>query len=271
MAGRLDLHEDTIVGKLHCLWSWADRHTTDGHAAGVGLNWVDRLVNCAGFAEALVAVGWLVVELHGIEFPNFDRHNGETAKRRAVKTRQKQMSRIRGDKMATREEKSREEKRPASGSVSIETPATGSKATRVPAGYEEAGACASGRSREQGTTEMPRLSGGAPRRSGAAAVQPKPSGASVFDSLSVAVLRDDRRLAGWLRDASRHRKPVIQWSEQNLLLVFGAAERALEVGENPVALFAALVAGGQRDKISQAQEFRAAKRLKALARGGPAP
>ncbi|WP_460763600.1 hypothetical protein [Lysobacter fragariae] len=125
MAAALgDVDEDIIVGKLHRLWSWADRQSRDGHANGVTETWIDRYIRCDGFARAMVSVGWLVIENKAVTFPNFDRHNGETAKTRALGTKRKQkqrasvpqsvpeMSRIERDKSETREEKRREENNP---------------------------------------------------------------------------------------------------------------------------------------------------------------
>jgi hypothetical protein len=75
---------DAVVGKLHRLWSWADAHTTDGFADGLDAEWVDEFVGCQGFAEAMTAAGWLASEEGGIRFANFDRHNGQPAKVRAL-------------------------------------------------------------------------------------------------------------------------------------------------------------------------------------------
>lgn len=118
MADRLSLDEFSVVGRLHHLWSWADKQSRDGHASGVTGKWIDRYVQCDGFAQALVSVGWLVLGDDGIEFPNFDRHNGETAKARGLAANRKQkqrsgvtppkeqMSRDQRDNGVTREEKS---------------------------------------------------------------------------------------------------------------------------------------------------------------------
>jgi len=76
--------EDHVVGKLHRLWSWADQQTIDGNAPSVTKTWIDRYLAIDGFADAMIAVGWLVVTESGIEFPNFTRHNGQTAKQRAL-------------------------------------------------------------------------------------------------------------------------------------------------------------------------------------------
>ncbi len=84
MATRLDAEEDVIVGKLHRFWSWADQQTTDGNAVGVTKKWIDRYISVTGFADSLEEVGWLIVKRGGITIPNFERHNGESGKRRTL-------------------------------------------------------------------------------------------------------------------------------------------------------------------------------------------
>lgn len=125
MATKLRKDEFSIVGRLHAFWSWIDRQSRDGSAPGVTHAWLDKRVECRGFADAMVSVGWLLVTNDGLTIPNFDNHNGETAKARAVTTKRKQksragladvpppvtpMSRAERDESVTREEKRREEK-----------------------------------------------------------------------------------------------------------------------------------------------------------------
>ncbi len=74
---------DLTVGKLFRLWRWFDQHTAGGNAAGVTAALLDRIVGVSGFCEALTQVGWLCISEHGVSLPNFDRHNGNTAKNRA--------------------------------------------------------------------------------------------------------------------------------------------------------------------------------------------
>jgi len=93
IAGRLELDEFAVVGRLHTLWAWADEQSRDGHARGVTSAWLDRKVQRDGFASALVSVGWLEAGADGLRFPNFDHHNGATAKTRALGTRRKQQER----------------------------------------------------------------------------------------------------------------------------------------------------------------------------------
>lgn len=100
MAAALDISEDEVVGKLHRLWAWADRHTTDGNAPGITPKWVDRYV-CTGFATAMTAVSWISFSESGVSFPNFDRHNGESAKRRGEAAIRQRLSRENRDKGVT--------------------------------------------------------------------------------------------------------------------------------------------------------------------------
>ncbi len=134
IAARAALDEDAVVGKLLRLWIWADAQSRDGHADGVTEKWINRYVRADGFAEALAAVGWIHITCDGVKFPNFDRHNGKSAKQRALGNRRKEASRLKRDKRAatvteasrcerdhrvTREEKRREEPPPPTSSSSM--------------------------------------------------------------------------------------------------------------------------------------------------------
>lgn len=74
---------DLTVGKLLKVWRWFDQHTDGGNAPRVTVALLDRVIGVTGFAEAMANVGWLIVTEDGLTLPNFDRHNGETAKSRA--------------------------------------------------------------------------------------------------------------------------------------------------------------------------------------------
>jgi hypothetical protein len=89
MARRLNLDIDTVVGKLLRVWAWADAVTTDGNIPHVDAAYVDDKVKCPGFTDAMAAVSWIRVKNSGISFPNFDRHNGKSAKKRAEDSQRK--------------------------------------------------------------------------------------------------------------------------------------------------------------------------------------
>ncbi len=84
IASRLDLDPDAVVGKLVRIWSWFDTHTVNGNAASVTFSYIDRLTGVTGFAEQVALVGWLCQNGHELSLPNFEFHNGETAKTRAL-------------------------------------------------------------------------------------------------------------------------------------------------------------------------------------------
>lgn len=75
---------DLTVGKLLRVWRWFDQQTLEGNALGVSAALLDRIAGVTGFANAMAKVGWLIVSDDGVSLPNFDRHNGETAKSRAL-------------------------------------------------------------------------------------------------------------------------------------------------------------------------------------------
>lgn len=84
MADLLGTSEDDVIGKLLRVWSWFDSQSRDGNAGsvtGVTLHKkIDRLVSSQGFAACMKKVGWLTDQ----GMPHFDRHNGESAKKRAL-------------------------------------------------------------------------------------------------------------------------------------------------------------------------------------------
>ena len=121
MSENLDMDPDAVFGKLFRVWSWFDDHTTDGHALRVTIALLDRHVGVTGFAESMIKCGWLAQCEDGIYVPNFERHNGETGKRRAMSSKRSEKYRAEKVRHATvtpeaspdkiREDKRREEKK----------------------------------------------------------------------------------------------------------------------------------------------------------------
>jgi hypothetical protein len=85
--------------------------SVDGNDLGVTLSFLDRLTNCPGFADAHVSVGWLISRNGRLSVPNFDRHNGQTAKSRALTKDRVKRSRNGTSVTKALPEKRREEKR----------------------------------------------------------------------------------------------------------------------------------------------------------------
>lgn len=84
MAGRLGIDPDAVVGKLLRVWGWFSNHTIDGNAPSVTKALLDRDCGVTGFCAAMIEAGWMIEEDGRIRLPNFDRHNSQTAKTRAL-------------------------------------------------------------------------------------------------------------------------------------------------------------------------------------------
>ena len=127
MASYLKMNEYEIIGRLHKLVSWADKHSKDGFVPHITQKWIDKHLEKSGFSSQMASVGWLVFDNTGVTFPNFNRHNGKSAKSRAENTERARLSRKvsdksvtkeahlsqeKSDKNVTREEKRREESKP---------------------------------------------------------------------------------------------------------------------------------------------------------------
>ena len=72
------------VGRLHKIWAWANEHLTDGQDVPIDSDFLDQLVSCPGFSEQMRSVGWLTGRDGSLCFPSFERHNGASAKARAL-------------------------------------------------------------------------------------------------------------------------------------------------------------------------------------------
>lgn len=87
IASALGIDPDAVVGKLMRVWIWFDSHTENGNAPSVTKALLDRLVGVTGFCDAMMSAGWLSDDGSTVSLPNFDAHNGETAKKRALTAR----------------------------------------------------------------------------------------------------------------------------------------------------------------------------------------
>lgn len=93
IAAELSLDEYAVVGRLHRLWVWANRHLVSGRTASVTGAWVDRFLGTPGFANAMQKAGWLKLRDDSIVFPNFDRWNSQGAKLRLLASQRKRKER----------------------------------------------------------------------------------------------------------------------------------------------------------------------------------
>lgn len=84
IASILNLDPEIVFTKCFKLWRWADSQTIDGNVPRVTPARLDELVKMPGFADALSEVGWLHVRTGSLQIPNFGRHMGQGAKKRAL-------------------------------------------------------------------------------------------------------------------------------------------------------------------------------------------
>ena len=66
------------------VWEWAEDVTENGIISGVTAADVSFAAGVEGIGEAMVAAGWLLENEDAVVLPNWDRHNGAPAKRRAL-------------------------------------------------------------------------------------------------------------------------------------------------------------------------------------------
>lgn len=111
MAELLDLDMDSVTGKLIRVWVWATRNCNgDGVTSVTAKKLLDRSTDCKGFADAMIKVGWLGENDGELFFPHFDRHNGKTAKSRALASKRVEKHRNAVSVTNPLPEKRREEK-----------------------------------------------------------------------------------------------------------------------------------------------------------------
>lgn len=243
IATRTGLDDDTVVGKLHRLWSWANSQSRDGRAPGVTQKWLNAFLRATDFAEALCEVGWLEVEFDtetgrelGITIPRFDVWNSQTAKARILNSRRQSEYRSRncsanrnGDRNANGATKARpKERREEGGNTPFNPPRNGATAGKGNGGK----AAGKGKRCRPGD------------------------------------LLDDSRLDAYFREAAA--KGRVSNDDAGKLLVFSAAEHAHRVaeGNDAAGLFIAIVFQQKhRSKITQEDEDAGNARVKSFYHG----
>tara|TARA_R100001594_G_scaffold150567_1_gene212405 strand:- start:334 stop:1248 length:915 start_codon:yes stop_codon:yes gene_type:complete len=116
VASSLEWTPVQSLGAIVTAWMLADEHATDsGLLEGLSFEDLDAMVSCPGLAQAMEKVGWLKQSKKGVQFVDYEDHNGSTAKSRASAQRRQSRKRhapvtVKRDTGVTREEKNREEK-----------------------------------------------------------------------------------------------------------------------------------------------------------------
>lgn len=111
IAAALEMTPDEAFGRLFRVWRWFDQQTEDGRAR-VTLASLDRHAGVTGFALQMCEVGWLSTGKNGeVSLPNFLRHNGKTAKTRALSAKRSQKYRHASVTPPSRSERDQEKRR----------------------------------------------------------------------------------------------------------------------------------------------------------------
>jgi hypothetical protein len=86
VASRLGVSAVTAAGHMMQLWEWADDVTTTGFVPGATPDLMDAIAGLPGLAEAMAATmphPWIeIYDGQGAQFANYERHNGQCAKKR---------------------------------------------------------------------------------------------------------------------------------------------------------------------------------------------
>jgi hypothetical protein len=197
IASQLKADRLRTVGGLMAVWCLFDAHSVDGRLDGYALDTVDELIGWAGFSAAMKMVGWIVDQPDGLMLPEFDTHNGQSAKRRAQDADRKRAGRAsasEADKKQTRGQESTEElttpHTPLAGGDGIEQSQSEKTTSRKPAGKAAVSLkafLAECKSRDE---------------------RPIPEGDPVFAYADEVGIPDDFLRLHWLEFKERHSQPV---------------------------------------------------------------
>jgi hypothetical protein len=141
MARLLQLPREHVIGLLIRFWVWLDKNCVDGVVDGVESLDVDDLMTCPGLSACLKDVGWVQIndQARVLTVINFMRHNGETAKKRALKNERQSRWRAKSvDAPASTSASTREEKRRVSISTNVDIERSKPAVLQAPTAEHEA-------------------------------------------------------------------------------------------------------------------------------------
>jgi len=108
LAKSLLMSRQEVVGHLVAFWVWVDQNSEDGTLEATE-EMVDSLTT-TNFAFELMKQGWISLENDILKVKDFEKHNSNSAKKRALGAQRIAKMRKRNAKSVTREDKNREEK-----------------------------------------------------------------------------------------------------------------------------------------------------------------
>jgi hypothetical protein len=238
LARKLNISRREAACACMEMWEWADQETTDGHIRGATRDDIDLLLGLPGFGSALESdeVGWLRSTERGITFPRWERHNGKTAKLRALEQRKKKRQRDLEKDKPTR-------KRPVA--------CPDARGTREREREENSGSS---------NNPSPERNGSKPKP------KPRARTSGVFVDISAEVLCDTGQMRRWFDHESKRRDGWVKGSDAEWVNVQAAAAKALSAEDvaDVVALFKWLVKGAHWDRLSDANDDLAAAMRRAI-------
>lgn len=99
IAMALGISNLEAAARCMMVWEWSDEQTVDGRIDGVSSDHVDLVAGKKGMAHALSKTKpapWLLIDSTGLTFVNFERHNGQSAKKRIAAAERMRKTRKKG-------------------------------------------------------------------------------------------------------------------------------------------------------------------------------
>jgi hypothetical protein len=95
VARKSRLSRREVAGALAEFWEWVDEQTENGFLPNVSIDDLESIIpgTTTEFWGHVVTENWIEVCPNGLRIPNFDRWNGESAKKRMKNTRRQQVLR----------------------------------------------------------------------------------------------------------------------------------------------------------------------------------
>lgn len=93
IARELNISRREAAAMCMEFWEWASEQSTDGMLAGLDPATISELLGIPGFAEAMLAAGWLKASTGAVQVPNWERHNAKPAKERLLAAERKRKER----------------------------------------------------------------------------------------------------------------------------------------------------------------------------------
>lgn len=226
LARKLNISRREAACACMEMWEWADQETIDGHIRGATRDDIDLMLGLPGFSSALESdeVGWVRFTERGVTFPRWERHNGETAKKRALEQRKKKRQRDLDQEKVSRK---KPDKFPDSVPPKRESERENSDSSKNP------------------STEF-----------SAAKPAARARGSGVYVDISPEVLRDYKLLRRWFDHESKRRDGWVKGSEADWVNVQAAAAKALSAEDvaDPVGLFKWLVKGRHWNHLTDSND-----------------